>query len=156
MLRRADVQGLRAMLELAQDPLRWRSVSDIASSQELPAAMLEQLLLKLRRAGLVEARRGRTGGYRLRGRPATVSLSMVLDALAPVQPSPDPEAGQAIAPSGPQPTPRIAARQVAAALELRLQRALERELNQISLADLLFDLRSSQASLEDDGGLMLP
>ena len=38
----------------------------------------------------------------------------------------------------------------------RLQQALERELRRINLEDLLFDLRSSQASLEQDGGLMLP
>ena len=69
MLRRAGLQALRALLELAQDPGTWRSVNEIAAAQELPAPMLEQLLLQLRRAGLLEARRGRLGGYRL-ARPA--------------------------------------------------------------------------------------
>ena len=44
--------------------------------------MLEQLLLQLRRAGLVEARRGRYGGYRL-GRPARdIPVAAVLEAVA--------------------------------------------------------------------------
>ena len=43
--------------------------------------MLEQLLLQLRRSGLVEARRGRYGGYR-RGRPARdIPVSAVLEAV---------------------------------------------------------------------------
>ena len=42
----------------------------IAERQSLPVAYLEQLFLRLRRAGLVVSERGRTGGYRL-GRPAS-------------------------------------------------------------------------------------
>ena len=41
----------------------------IAERQQISLAYLEQLFLKLRRAGLVESVRGRLGGYRL-GRPA--------------------------------------------------------------------------------------
>lgn len=61
MLRRAGLQALRALLELAQEPSRWRSVQAIAAAQQLPAPMLEQLLIQLRRAGVLEARRGRMG-----------------------------------------------------------------------------------------------
>ena len=55
MLRRAGLQALRALLELAQEPSRWRSVQAIAAAQQLPAPMLEQLLIQLRRAGVLEA-----------------------------------------------------------------------------------------------------
>jgi Rrf2 family transcriptional regulator, iron-sulfur cluster assembly transcription factor len=41
----------------------------IAARTQISLAYLEQLFLKLRRAGLVESARGRLGGYRL-GRPA--------------------------------------------------------------------------------------
>jgi Rrf2 family protein len=41
----------------------------IAERQQLSVAYLEQIFLRLRRTGLVESARGRTGGYRL-GRPA--------------------------------------------------------------------------------------
>lgn len=44
-------------------------LSAIAERQQISLAYLEQLFVKLRRAGLVESERGRAGGYRL-GRPA--------------------------------------------------------------------------------------
>ncbi len=45
-------------------------LSQIAERQQLSLSYLEQIFLRLRRAGLVDSSRGRTGGYRL-GRPAT-------------------------------------------------------------------------------------
>src|SRR5262249_11122314 len=42
------------------------ALSTIAERQQISLAYLEQLFLKLRRAGLVESARGRSGGYRLR------------------------------------------------------------------------------------------
>jgi len=54
-------------------------ISAIAERQHISLAYLEQLFAKLRRAGLVESERGRSGGYRL-GRPAdriTVAEVMV-------------------------------------------------------------------------------
>ncbi|MGE3229129.1 MAG: Rrf2 family transcriptional regulator, partial [Hyphomicrobium sp.] len=44
-------------------------LSSIAQRQNISLDYLEQLFLKLRRAGLVESVRGRHGGYKL-GRPA--------------------------------------------------------------------------------------
>jgi Rrf2 family protein len=41
----------------------------IAERQQISIAYLEQIFIRLRRAGLVESARGRTGGYRL-ARPA--------------------------------------------------------------------------------------
>ncbi len=125
--------------------------------------MLEQLLLQLRRSGLVEARRGRYGGYRL-GRPAReIPVAAVLVAVAggggvgigvpaaaPIgllERDPD-----ALAAPEPQ---AVAEERVLAALERRLQRALERELRDLSLEELLYDLRSWQESLSNEGGLLL-
>lgn len=42
----------------------------VAERQQISLAYLEQLFVKLRRSGLVESARGRTGGYRL-SRPAS-------------------------------------------------------------------------------------
>lgn len=138
-----EIHALRALVVLARDPAVWRSVTSLAEQQDLPAAMLEQLLLRLRRAGLLEARRGRLGGYRLSRDGGEISLAMILRALA-------------LSPDAAMETERDATERVAAALERRLQRALERELSVISLEDLVFDLRSSEAELADEGGLMLP
>jgi len=142
LLRRSAVQALQALLELAQPPQTWRSVSAIAAAQQLPAPMLEQLLLQLRRAGLLEARRGRLGGYRLARPPARIAVAEVLAAVgAPLQ-WPPAEAG-------------LAEEQVLRSLGRRLHLGLERELAGLSLQDLLYDLRSWQESLSNDGGVML-
>lgn len=81
MLRSGAIQSLRALLALADAPGRWCSVAELARVQELPAARLEQLLLRLRRAGLLEARRGRRGGYRLARPAAELSLAAICSAL---------------------------------------------------------------------------
>jgi Rrf2 family transcriptional regulator, iron-sulfur cluster assembly transcription factor len=53
----------------------------IAERQQISLAYLEQLFLKLCRAGLVESARGRSGGYRL-GRPANaISVADVMAAV---------------------------------------------------------------------------
>jgi Rrf2 family protein len=146
LLGRQVVHALKALLELAEDcPPRWRSVADLAACQALPAPMLEQLLLRMRRSGLLEARRGRVGGYRLaRGAPL-INLAEVVGAL---------ERRQGVVDRR-QPASATAADRVAQLLERRLRAALERELGQCSLADLHYDLRSAQAVLSPTGGLLL-
>jgi Rrf2 family protein len=146
---RTGVQALKALLELAQEPGQWRSVSDLAAAQALPAPYLEQLLLRLRRAGVLEARRGRQGGYRLACRPAELSLGKVLAAVGawprPIATTDAPAEGGA----------DQATERVATLLRQRLARAIERELERLTLEELLFDLSSARASLSEEGGLML-
>jgi Rrf2 family protein len=144
LLRRSGAQALQALLELAQNPKGWHSVQSIASAQQLPAPMLEQLLLQLRRAGLVEARRGRLGGYRLQRAPAQISVAEVLRAVG----------AELELETGGNATDDQAEHQVLRNMTLRLQRALERELAQFNLEELLYDLRSTQQCLSDEGGLM--
>jgi len=56
-------------------------LSAIADRQHLSVAYLEQIFLRLRRAGLVESARGRTGGYRL-GRPASeITVAEIMSAV---------------------------------------------------------------------------
>jgi Rrf2 family protein len=147
MLRRSGIHALKALLELALDPPRWQSVNALALAQDLPAPMLEQLMLKLRRAGLVEARRGRQGGYRLSRRPADLPLAAILAAV---------EASAASLLEAREPeTPPQASDRVTRVLSRRLLQALERELESLTLEDLLFDLRSARAALSEEGGLLL-
>lgn len=57
------------------------SLAAIAKRQDISLPYLEQLFVKLRRAGLVEAVRGPGGGYRL-ARPAeTIRVSEVMEAV---------------------------------------------------------------------------
>ena len=56
-------------------------LSAIAERQQLSLAYLEQIFLRLRRAGLVESERGRAGGYRL-GRPAyAIFIAEIMSAV---------------------------------------------------------------------------
>ena len=74
--------GLRAMLVLAMhegdDPLMTK---EIAERQNLPATYLEQLMLTLRKAGLVVATRGAKGGYALAKDPAKMTLAEIVESL---------------------------------------------------------------------------
>ena len=54
---------------------------EIADRQQIPLRFLERILQDLRKAGIVEARRGPRGGYALAKPPADVSLARVLDAV---------------------------------------------------------------------------
>ncbi|MCP9899211.1 Rrf2 family transcriptional regulator [Cyanobium sp. Cruz CV13-4-11] len=147
MLRRSGIYALKALLELALDPPRWQSVNALAQAQDLPAPMLEQLMLKLRRAALVESRRGRQGGYRLRRLPADLPLAAILAAVA----APATSLMAATEPDDdPQPSDRVTR-----VLNRRLLQALERELDRLTLEDLLFDLRSARAAFSESGGLLL-
>ncbi|MEX1142895.1 MAG: Rrf2 family transcriptional regulator [Thermoleophilaceae bacterium] len=57
------------------------SLTSIAEAQGLPLAYLEHLAARLRRAGLVESRRGARGGYSL-ARPAdSITMAEVVQAL---------------------------------------------------------------------------
>jgi Rrf2 family protein len=53
---------------------------DLAEQERLPADYVEQILLRLRRAGLVESVRGAKGGYRLAREPHLVSVRDVMAA----------------------------------------------------------------------------
>ena len=145
LLRRSGQQALQALLELAQEPGRWRSVNEIAAAQALPAPMLEQLLLQLRRAGLLEARRGRLGGYRLGRAPAQIAVAEVLEAVGAPLELLEADGGDRSS----------AEQQVLISMGQRLQRAMERELMHFNLEELLYDLQSCRESLSQDGGLML-
>jgi Rrf2 family cysteine metabolism transcriptional repressor len=71
--------ALRATLELAvrfgQGPI---SIGEIARAQAIPARFLEAILAQLKRAGLVESRRGNEGGYVLARPAARISVGDVL------------------------------------------------------------------------------
>ncbi|MFW7381181.1 MAG: RrF2 family transcriptional regulator [Oligoflexus sp.] len=82
--------ALKIMLDLAtyrHDPLVKRQ--DIVRRQGVPAKYLDQILVRLRREGLVESIRGRTGGYRIATDPAKINVwdvfRAVEDGIYPVE-----------------------------------------------------------------------
>ncbi len=63
------------------------SLAEIARTEMLPLAYLEQLIGELRRAGLVEGVRGLHGGYRLTRLPAEITVGEVYRVLeGPIAP----------------------------------------------------------------------
>jgi len=56
-------------------------LSDISDRQGISLSFLEQLFGKLRRAGIVESRRGASGGYVLACDPAELSLERIIFAV---------------------------------------------------------------------------
>lgn len=74
--------GLRAMIDLAQySEQEAVSISSVAQRQKISESYLEQLVAKLKKAGLVISTRGAAGGYRLARPAAGISVGDVLRAL---------------------------------------------------------------------------
>jgi Rrf2 family protein len=82
--------GVRVMVELARrgsdEPV---PLTEIAEHEGLPLAYLEHLVARLRRAGLIDSRRGAHGGYLLARDAASITMAEVVEALegtiAPVE-----------------------------------------------------------------------
>ena len=74
--------GMVALVDLAlQPPGALTTLADISERQDISLPYLEQLFVRLRRAGLVESARGPGGGYKL-SRPATeIRVSEILSAV---------------------------------------------------------------------------
>jgi Rrf2 family transcriptional regulator, cysteine metabolism repressor len=74
--------GLRALLELTlahgQATLQRQ---EIAQRQHIPIEFLEQILLSLKRAGILSSRRGMKGGYTLIKAPDDITLGQIIRIL---------------------------------------------------------------------------
>lgn len=82
--------GVRVMVELARrasaadvddaggHPI---SLAEIAEHDGMPLAYLEHLVARLRKAGLVDSRRGSRGGYLLARSPSEITMAEVVEAL---------------------------------------------------------------------------
>ena len=71
MLSRKCKYGLKAALRLAAAPPGApMNVTALAAAERIPKKFLDQILLELKRRGLLQSRKGKGGGYML-GRPAS-------------------------------------------------------------------------------------
>ena len=74
--------GLTAVLELAlrhqESPVQIR---DVADAHGIPQHYLEQILVQLKKAGIVESFRGAQGGYALATKPGEIKVLDVLTHL---------------------------------------------------------------------------
>ncbi|MFN3927527.1 MAG: RrF2 family transcriptional regulator [Pseudanabaenaceae cyanobacterium] len=122
--------ALKAMLDLALQGGKLTSVRQIAHRQEIPLPFLEKILLELRQAGLVTAQRGSKGGYTLGKSAKEISIRDILGAIGEGMTTPE----------SPEPLDMI--------LNRRIHERIQDILQQISLAELYYDLISQQAQSE--------
>ena len=74
--------GLRALLEIAvkpdEEPI---TIKDICKRQQMSVTYLEQILHKLKKAGIVRSVRGARGGYLLARRGDKITVNQIINAL---------------------------------------------------------------------------
>jgi Rrf2 family protein len=77
--------GLRAMIMLAhaynEAPDAMVQIKDISAQEKIPAKYLEQILLALKNAGLLQSRMGIGGGYYLARQPEDINLGQIIRIL---------------------------------------------------------------------------
>ena len=80
MLSRKTKYAINALVYLAREgkddaPIQ---ISRIAESEHIPRKFLEAILLDLRHAGMLNSRKGKTGGYYLQKTPAEINIADVM------------------------------------------------------------------------------
>ena len=74
--------AMRAVLAIARHPAtRPMQISDLSSSEGIPVKFLEQILLTLKKGGLLRSKRGAGGGYFLDKSPADIQLVEILELI---------------------------------------------------------------------------
>lgn len=74
--------GMRLMVRLAQEAEGGTlSAERLSALENVPRDYVDQLLSRLRRAGLIESRRGAQGGYKLSRRPADIAVGRIVKAV---------------------------------------------------------------------------
>ncbi|MEP6627836.1 MAG: Rrf2 family transcriptional regulator [Ginsengibacter sp.] len=79
MLSKKTQYALRALTHLAlnygNDPVR---ISTIAAEQKIPLKFLENILVELKNADMLESKKGKGGGYVLKMSPKKITLATVI------------------------------------------------------------------------------
>ncbi len=75
--------GLRAMIDLTSwsKTAKYVQLKDIAERENIPVKFLEQIMLSLKNAGMINSRMGIHGGYYLAKRPDQISLGSIIRVL---------------------------------------------------------------------------
>lgn len=126
-------------------------VRQIAERQDIPARFLEQIFQDLKRADLVDGRRGRNGGYVLRRPPEQITLGDIIRATdGPIEVSF--YADEAFG-SGPAGAPPRTGREMPAAIWADIGKRIAEVFDTCTLADLVARAESAGIS-RDDTALM--
>lgn len=77
--------GLRAVIWMAERPSEPHKVKDIAEGTKAAPGYLIKVLQELAKAGILTARRGSQGGFRLKSDPAVLTALDVINAIDPLE-----------------------------------------------------------------------
>jgi Rrf2 family protein len=129
--------GLRALLDLVEHAGKGPTPSaDIAARQQIPEPYLNQLLLALRKAGLVRSVRGPKGGHKLARAPNRITVA---DAVIALEGTYSPVEGEGASPAPGEPLEaeviRGVWREVEAAIGAVLESITLEDLRQRKLAE---------------------
>lgn len=130
--------ALRALFELARrHPGGPTTIPDIAKVQAIPPRFLELILGQLRKADLVESRRGVHGGYALACGPAELCVGRVIRLMdGPLDPV-------NCAPAGGRPRCPLSGNCAFAGLWRRARDAVEQVYDQTTFQDLLDEYQAA-------------
>lgn len=73
--------GLRAMIFLAREKGKVFSLKEISEKEKIPFDFLEKIILKLKKAGLLKAKKGSIGGYYLAKSPEKIKVGKIIEIL---------------------------------------------------------------------------
>lgn len=135
--------GVRVMVSLAREQAGGggapHSLTQIAEAEDLPLAYLEHLAASLKKAGLVDSRRGARGGYLLTRAAGEITMAEIIEALegqiAPIECITEGADGHLVC-TRESTTDHICPTKV---LWTRVQGSIVRTLRDIKLADLVQD-----------------
>ncbi|RFC61805.1 Rrf2 family transcriptional regulator [Fulvimarina endophytica] len=81
--------ALRALIALASTPSEAMTTAEVAELKTIPRKFLEQILLDMKRVGIVHSRRGKLGGYQLLKPADSITFGEVLRLVdGPIAPLP--------------------------------------------------------------------
>ena len=141
--------GVRVMVELArhggEEPV---PLAEIAARDGLPLAYLEHLVARLRKAGLVDSRRGSRGGYLLARSPLQITMAEIVEALegsiAPIECISEAPDGSIVCTRESEPGHVCPTK----LLWTKVRLAIVRTLQETTLADVILDPAAGDAVLE--------
>lgn len=139
--------GLRALIDLAVHSSGGTpvSITSISARQDLSERYLEQLMAKLKKAGLIQSVRGAGGGYVLARDPGKISVGDVLRAL---EGNLDPVDCAGLDPDG---VCRAADSCVTKYVWKRINESINRTIDEIRLDQLVEESREKNKEVGRDG-----
>lgn len=79
MLSKKAQYALQALTYMAdKDPFQPTLIADISNSRSIPIKFLENILLQLKNAGVLDSKKGKGGGYYFRLSPSDIPLARII------------------------------------------------------------------------------